>query len=84
MYNVDEKVLEVVGGNHNIQSYLNIQNKNHFSQIIPQVVNQYIPNTPKVHTEEDENLLKERGYVIFNNYLNDQEISDLKSYLDIQ
>ena len=83
MNDINKKILEVIG-NHDIHSYLNTHNRNHFSQIIPQIVNQYIPNIPKIHSKEDENLLKEQGYITFNNYLNEQEINDLKSYLDKQ
>jgi hypothetical protein len=84
MNNIDEKILRVVGGNHNIHSYLDIPNRNHFSQILPQIINQDVPNITKIHTKEDEDLLKEKGYIVFDNYLNNQEINDLRSYLDKQ
>lgn len=83
MIDIDKQILENIG-NHNIQSYLNVSNRNHFSQIIPPIVNQYIPNLSKIHSQKDEDLLKSQGYIVLNNYLDGSEVADLKQYINQQ
>lgn len=61
--------------------YRDINLRNSISPIIANEVNKIIPLCDSIHSAEDINSLKTTGYLKFDNFLNNQELDELKSEL---
>jgi len=67
-----------------INDYMNVDLRNKMVIDIPNEINQYIPKISSTHKIEDEIKLKTDGYVIFDNFLSQDEVEHIKNQLTEQ
>jgi len=67
-----------------IHDYMNVDLRNKMVIDIPNEINQYIPKISSTHKIEDEIKLKTDGYVIFDNFLSQDEVEHIKNQLTEQ
>jgi hypothetical protein len=80
MNSVEFKIKNNIG-DFIVNDYLYSENKKNISPKIVSIVNEEISPIPPIHQKEDEELLRERGYLEFPNFLSKPEVEELKNHL---
>jgi hypothetical protein len=79
--NTPEPQISSLIPNINIHTYLNVDLRNKYPPIISEIVNSYISPVKQIHKKEDEIKLKTDGYLIFDNFLSQNEVDKIKNKL---
>lgn len=61
------------------QLYRNPNTKMFFHNLVKQAVNNEVPLLPTIHDKSHFDQLKENGFIIFNNFLNEKEVAAIKN-----
>lgn len=67
--------------NINILTYKNLDRRNKYPPMISEIVNSCISPVKQIHKKEDEIKLKTDGYLIFDNFLSQNEVDKIKNKL---
>jgi hypothetical protein len=63
-----------------IDCYKNIDKRNEFHTKIKDIINEHVPKIESKHNPEHEALLKDQGYVIFKNFLSQEQVNSILEY----
>ena len=63
-----------------IDCYKNIDKRNEFHTKIKDIINEHVPKIESKHNPEHEALLKDQGYVIFENFLSQEQVNSILEY----
>lgn len=79
MINIDEIIRERLGleDTSNVDVYRTIESKNEFHPKVRDIVNEFVPKIPTCHDENLEKSLKENGYVVIENFFNQEQVEEL-------
>lgn len=64
-----------------VTCYKDIDKRNEYHSKIKDIVNEFIPKVESNHNLEHEALLKDKGYVIFENFLDDTQVESIVKYI---
>ena len=63
-----------------ISCYKDINKRNEYHTKIKDIINEYVPKIESRHNPKHEALLKDQGYVIFENFLSQEQVDSILNY----